>query len=266
MRNYRNNIIKVILVFVLTTLNGSWTVAPMSLSYYLEQNTTGTEALWIKNPTDDTLAVKISLQDYLKVNGQDHMKPPRTTDRSCAGWLFIHPEEVEILPYQNKDIRIDMTVPKDAYGDYWSMLFVEQISKPKSNNAKYGKMSLDIKTKFRWGARIKQHVPGSLNRSGKVTSMLFIDNGTKREVELRFLNDSKLIHSRCTGWIEIRDEDGETVSKFDISEFTIYPNDERIFTIEILDELNEGEFSAVGIIDYGGDHLVGGEILFTIEK
>ena len=266
MRNYKYYITKFIIALVVTTLYGNWTVAPMSLSYYLEQNNTGTDALWIKNPTDDTLEVKITLQDYIKVNGQDQMRAARTTDRSCAGWLFIHPEEVKILPYQNKDIRIDMTVPKDAYGDYWTMLFVEEVSKPKSNKVQYGKMTLDIKTLLRWGVRIKQHVPGSFNRSGKVTSILFMEEDASRKVELKFLNNSMLIHSRCTGWIEIRDEDGETISKFDIKEFSIYPNDERIFTIEILDELNEGEFSAVGIIDYGGDHLVGGEILFTIEK
>ena len=52
------------------------------------------------------------------MNGQDHMKPPRTTDRSCAGWLFIHPEEVEILPYQNKDIRIDTYRASGAGGQH----------------------------------------------------------------------------------------------------------------------------------------------------
>jgi len=264
MRYYKYYILQLVILIHYSVLYSNWTIAPMSISYYLEENSTGTEALWVKNPTDDTLAVKISLQDYIKVNGQDQMRPPRTTERSCAGWLFINPEEVEILPFQSKDIRIDMTVPENAYGDYWTMLFVEQVSKPKSNNAKYGKMSLDIKTKFRWGARIKQHVPGSLSRSGKVTSMSFIDDNDNKKIELKFNNNSKLIHNRCIGWIEIRDEDGEAISKIDIKEFTIYPDDERVFSVDTPVDLKVGEYSAVGIIDYGGDHLVGGEILFNI--
>jgi len=266
MRINRDYIIKNLVLLTLSVVYSNWTVAPMSLSYYLEENTTGTDALWVKNPTKDTLVVKVTLQDYIKENGQDQMRPPRTIERSCASWLFIHPEVIEVLPFQNKNIRIDMTVPKDAYGDYWTMLFVEELSKPKVNTAQYGKMSLSVHTKYRWGVRIKQHVPGSLKRSGKVTSMSHLTDSTEKKVELRFYNDSKLIHSRCTGWIEIRDEDGETITKIDIEEFTIYPDDEKIFTVNIINQLDKGEYSAVGVVDYGGDHLVGGEIIFVVEN
>ena len=56
------------------------------------------------------------------------------------------------------------------------MLYIEQVSKPRPQKTQYGKMSLNVYTQFQWGVRVKQHVPGSIEKSGKITSVSFIDN------------------------------------------------------------------------------------------
>lgn len=254
-----------IFFLLLCKLYGNWSVAPMSMTYELEANTMGTDYITIKNPsTTDTLTYRIVAKDYIKVNGNDVSKPAMTTDRTCAGWLFISPETGMVLPGQNLPVRVDLTVPEDSYGDYWAMLYIEQVSKPRPQKTQYGKMSLNVYTQFQWGVRVKQHVPGSIEKSGKITSVSFIDNIENNKIEISFLNDSKLINKNCTGWVEIRDEDGDTIYNIPISSFTIYPDDERTFSVNIPSEIKNGEYSAVGILDFGGDHLVGGEILFNI--
>jgi hypothetical protein len=67
--------------------------------------------------------------------------------------------------------------------------------------------------------------------------------------------------------MEIKDIRGKTVKKISIPPFPILPGFKRV--LEIKDKegtsLPPGIYQALGIIDYGGESLVAGQVVFRIQ-
>ena len=64
---------------------------------------------------------------------QSFYREPGTLSRSCAPWVKLNPVESVVGPGQTLNVRLSITVPKDAKpGGYWAALTVDEVPDPLS--------------------------------------------------------------------------------------------------------------------------------------
>ena len=68
------------------------------------------------------------------------------------------------------------------------------------------------------------------------------------------------------GYMEVRDEQGEAILRYDFPVgHSVYPRALRIFSHTFEDvDMPAGKYMILCVIDFGGDHLVGGQYMATV--
>lgn len=249
-------------------VQASFTVTPMRIEFQIEQGQSGTSSLLIRNVSEKPLSVKLYLKDFVfRPDGSEAELDPGSVSRSCSDWLAISPSVMELEPDEHKNARVSLTIPEDAAGTYWVMLYVEQSSKPTPREAQGGGYSFEINVYPRWAIRIFESVPGTEEKEGQISD-LTVTRESEEQPLTAFVEFENTCNSelRCKGWIEIRDESGETVEKIEFEDFSVYPESKRINKAEIPKSLKPGEYSVLAVVDYGGEFLVAGDAFFEITK
>lgn len=245
----------------------AFVASPMEFHLNVASGESGTHTFWVRNRGEETIALKVYTGDFwIEPNGKELFLKPGEVERSCAGWLELAPEELELAPGESRAIRFKINVPVEKIGSYWAMIFVEQTTKPTIRTAKRGERQFSIIAFQRIGVRIFEETPQAEMGEGKI-SQVSVARGTEDEflkISLRFENEGD-IRLKCKGRVEIKDEKGETVKNIELSEFNCYPKAERELGVSLKERLAPGQYSALAIIDYGAEHLVAGETVFEIK-
>ncbi|MBC8415262.1 MAG: hypothetical protein H8E11_02410 [Candidatus Cloacimonetes bacterium] len=189
-------------------------------------------------------------------------------NRGCSKFLTVSPSKINLEPGEKTTLRITIEMPDSSDGTYWSRLAINEVSENYSIEEDHGGGRIvKIFLEYCWEIYIYETVPESEICEGEIAGaeITFSDEG-KRDIELDFKNTGNIILIGCNGYIEIRDELGETVETLTINEFNVYPDAKRIITTEMPNTLKPGEYSALAVIDFGGDHLVAGEAFFEITE
>jgi len=260
----------VILTIILGAIDvqANFTVAPMRIEFQIERGRTGTSSILIRNVSEKPLSVKLFIKDFMyRPDGSEIELEPGSVSRSCSDWMVISPTFMELQPNEHRNARVTLTIPEDSEGTYWAMIYVEQSSKPTPRGAQGRGYSFQVNVYPRWAIRILESVPGTEEKDGQITGLTVTQESEEQPltafVEFENTCNSKLL---CTGWIEIRDENGETIKKIEFKEFSVYPESKRINKAEIPKNLNPGEYSVLAVVDYEGEYLVAGEAFFEITK
>jgi len=247
------------------SLVAQFTVSPMALEYFLEQGESGTSILQAKNNKSSPIELSVYIKDKAFINGKEAESEPGTFERSCAEWLFFTPKKITLDPGEVQEIRIKIEVPDTAKGMYWSSLFVEEISTPSNIQTRKIKGSMvSFGVSMRVGVLITQSVPGTIVKEGKVSEIYFEQQDSTANINFNYWNAGNAI-TFCNAWVEFRDIEGQTITKIDYGEFKSYPTQLHQIMVQIPNNLPAGEYSALGIIDFGGAQLVAGEVLFEYQ-
>ena len=94
----------------------------------LSPGETNTGTIRVENTSGYPLMVTVYLQDWsYDANGKGDKEffPPGTTPYSCANWIRVSPEKIQIPPRTKQEIRYFMTVPAEAKGSYYAVVFFE---------------------------------------------------------------------------------------------------------------------------------------------
>lgn len=257
-----------ITLFGVLDIQASFTVAPMRFEFQIERGETGTGSLLIRNVSEKPLSVKLYIKDFMyRPDGSEAELDPGSVSRSCSDWISISPKFMELEPNGSRNARISLNVPEDADGTYWAMIYVEQSSKPTPKEAQGSGYTFQINVYPRWAVRILESVPETEEKGGQITDVTITRESETKPltaiVEFENTCNSKL---RCKGWLEIRDESGETIEKIEFKDFSVYPESKRINEAEIPVTLKPGEYSVLAVIDYEGEYLVAGEAFFEITE
>ena len=277
--NFNKNYFKkeVILFFVLalvfncTPLLGvNWSIVPLGFDLNPAPGDTLTKVLTVRNSgnTEEELVIYVKDIQY-NTEGNGKELEPDSIDRGMAKWIDIYPEKLTVKGGENKQVRFTLIVPeKIEPGSYWANMYAESINNPtlmSSSEAKGRK--LNIFSNIRYKINLNTTISGDIIKTGEITNVEVIPNVTDTSlvVNTTFENSGNLILS-CKGTVEIRDEMGATVKTIGLGKFRTYPECKRIVRTEIPKTLKPGEYSALVVIDFGGDHLVAGEAFFEISE
>lgn len=86
-----------------------------------------TQAIQILNTTHEPIHVKSMLFDFDQREGQMMMVPAGTTPASSAAWVQFTPKELDLSPQDKTFIRFTVSVPKEAQGEYRTVLRLEEL-------------------------------------------------------------------------------------------------------------------------------------------
>lgn len=247
----------------------SFVASPMELHCDVDAGSTSSLPLLIVNKADAPLTVRMYLVDSrFDRDGKEENLEPATLERSCAPWVGLEENVIDLAPSQTRRIAITMSVPPDSRGSYWSKLFIEEISSPQVTSTVHGERTYNIFMKQRVGVRIYQDVPGTTAPDLVVTNVAVARDDAEEEPSV-FVDVSNRGNSilRCMGQVELRDAQGAVAEKIplgSVGRFVIFPDGERRLAVRPTGPLGAGTYTALAIIDFGGEHLVAGDTLLEI--
>jgi len=226
-------------------------------------------SILIKNTSAKPQEVKIYQTDYeFCFDGSNNYGPPGKLERSNANWLSFNPHWLIIPPDDTSTVNYTVKVPNDPnlVGTYWSMLMVEgipesslQSSQPEKNKAKIGVTQI-----FRYGIQMITHIGDTGERQLK-----FLKTELIREAERRiFQVDVENIGQRWLRpllWLEIYDENGTCIGRFEGGTKRIYPDTSVRYKIDITDVPNDN-YKALMVADCGGDYIFGANYTLKFEE
>lgn len=253
---------------ICSPLAASFSVSPLTLELQGEPESSETTGLVVRNAGDQVLSVEIKALDFeMQPNGQEVELSLGAHKRGCAQWLHLSPSGLlDIPPGGQQDVRVTVNVPDGVEGTYWAKVAVIQASKPKPIRQTKGQTTMQVFIKQRWEVRVHQTIAGTDKVDGDIVNMLVdhLETEEPTELALHFENTGNtLLH--CLGRIEIRNEDGELVSQMPLGDggnFAVYPGGVRAVSSALPEDLQPGHYIALGIVDYGGEGLVAGELEF----
>src|SRR5690606_15752462 len=114
-------------------------VYPTTVDFRLAPGQSEAQTINISNSTEEPVQLRAYLNDWIRDTMGGHMYyEPATIERSCARWLNIDKNFIELKPGESTQLTIQMQVPatgKDAGEMKWSMLFIETIEENTSKAA-----------------------------------------------------------------------------------------------------------------------------------
>jgi hypothetical protein len=109
-------------------------VDPPKVFLNIPAGRSGTGKLTVRNPSSDTIKIKLYAQDWKYNELHDGTKiffPISTTPLSCASWITFSLAELEIPAEGAQDIYYTVKAPQDAIGGHYAVLFFEStMSRP----------------------------------------------------------------------------------------------------------------------------------------
>lgn len=254
------------LLVLVEKVEAAFVVTPMEFHLKVANGNTGTYTFFVKNKGKETIALKVYTGDFwIEPDGKEAFLDSGKIEHSCAKWLEVSPEELELAPGESRTVKFNITAPPEKTGTYWAMIFVEQTTKPTIKTAQKGQQQFNILSFQRVGVRIFEDIPGSKTGEGKISQVNVGGNARNKliKIDLKFENSGDTL-LRCKGSVEIKDLKGETVKKATLDEFNCYPKSARIGSSTIKEELEPGQYSVLAVLDYGGEYLVAGEAIFNV--
>lgn len=205
--------------------------------------------------SDESLHLKIYMQDVVFLpDGTNDFPAAGSTSWSCANWVTVIPEEIDVPAAKTRNVRINISVPLEAKGGYYGMLFFE------SSSAVIQGLGIN----FRIGGLVDVTVSGSEERMAKLANISFDNN--KQGIGIDIFNEGNVL-MRPKGRIKILDARGKKIRElqFNPEGWGVLPKSMRKFYTSLNQPLAKGEYRLRAEIDYGTKYLIVGELSITAD-
>lgn len=225
---------------------------PMFMDFKAERGQSKTETFYIVNNKDIPYSFILSFQDF-SFSGADSLSysDPNTLKNSCADWITLDKEYVEVRPHTTQRVKVTMTVPDkpgiDELGR-WTMLNVTM--QRATETSKKGNVSLAVKPQILVGSQIYYHAPNA-QKDIQLTAMEKMNDSTYR---VKCNNTGKAI-VKCDISMELKDVNSDYKTRLLISDKMVLPGYNRFFDITIPAKVPRGTYNAVAIVDAKDDDV-----------
>lgn len=207
--------------------------------------------------SDQQMHVKVYYQDiaYLP-DGSNDFLPPTSTPWSACSWFQIRPSEFDLLPREEKIVTVTVSVPREARGGGYSIIFFETLVPAKEKTESSTRMNV------RLGSFILVTVDGTEEYKAKLQNIsVSRDEKDKHSVIQVTIQNEGNVLIRPQGTVKLLDKVGEEVKLLTLNEARsgVFPGTSRAFMVKVEDNVPAGTYKAETVIDFGGDFLIAGE-------
>uniref|UniRef100_A0A7C3N7C1 Uncharacterized protein n=1 Tax=candidate division WOR-3 bacterium TaxID=2052148 RepID=A0A7C3N7C1_UNCW3 len=209
----------------------------------------------VQNTTDSILHIKIYNVDWaLDIENNVKYFTAGKLKNSCSNWIYVNPQEFNIYPNSSQDIRFTLSVPKNVFGDYWSMVFFE--STPFNPTG-----SSMLLVSGRVGCTIYSTIAGTTVKNGDIVGLDF----DKKDYSVKAIfENSGNVHLRIKGIMKIL-KDEKVVFQSEIPEKVSLPETKTTLSFPVETQLLKGKYTVKVNIDYSGNEILEGEKIISID-
>jgi len=228
-------------------------VHPTILDFRLGGGQSESRAIHLTNNSPNKIQLRMYLNDWLRdtMGGHQYFRAD-TLGQSCAKWITLDKNFVELEPGKSTDVTVKLSVPDGADATAmmkWAMLFIETVEE--QNNVKEKGTQAAVRNVLRIGVHIYETPPTLTEKGIKVYDLMPVKN-TNNVYQVLCQNTGKIM-VECKSFIELNNlADGSQI-KLDPVEFPMFPNQKRYVMFELPASLPKGKYSALAVLDGGED-------------
>lgn len=219
------------------------------------------------NNTGEPCQVRVYQTDYLfYADGRNLYGDPGSAPRSNARWVTFTPHQVVVPARDMAPVDYTIQVPQDDQltGTYWSMLMVEPLETdgPGPPEAEEDKTKVGLRTVLRYGIQLVTHLGDAGTRDLRFHGQRLLVADGKRLLQL----DAENVGEQWLNpvlWVEVHDEKGAAVSRFDARKTRLYPGCSACFQLD-LTALAPGSYNALIVADNEDDNVFGAQCKLAI--
>jgi hypothetical protein len=229
-------------------------VSPAHFHFSQEQGELKTYDITVNNSTASAKQFKVNIYDFdMNHKGKSSFLPAGKGKYSLSKWLNISPSFVELKPFENKKVKVTVSIPNDDTGRKaaWSIIMIEQEAPRTSllNTKKDGNtVALGVIPTFAFGIFAYQNPPNVINNKVEFTDFQFNAINSESALYLKVENTGDGI-AYCTSYIDLTNLETGEQQRLQVKKFTIIPDLVRDFTFK-LPTLTKGKYLAIGVLDY----------------
>jgi hypothetical protein len=225
--------------------------------------------LVLRNSDDADVLVRIYPTDYVFfADGRSVYGEPGTMERSNAGWFTLSTEWITVPARSEASVYYRGRLPagEALSGTYWSMLMVEPLGPPESQEVKdqHGRPGIAVATQVRYGIQIITDVGEAAAPDLRfLDRRLIADNGNKvLQLDVENVGD-RWVYPLT--WVELYDQTGSLVGRIESGQKRIFPGCSVRHEFD-LSGVAKGKYTALVIIDNTDEHVFGAQYNLELES
>jgi len=126
-------------------------------------------------------------------------------------------------------------------------------------------IALGIVPTFAFGVFIYQNPPNVTSNGIEITNFTFNDSDKSKSILIEAQNKGTGI-AYCTSYIDLTNLDTGKQQRLKVKRFTILPDLIRDFVFELPEKMPQGNYLAVGVLDYGSaEEIQAAKLEFTLK-
>lgn len=228
-------------------------VYPTELDFALNKSQSESQVITMTNGSNKKIQFRLYLGDWLRDTlGEHNYFKPDTLSRSCAKYVTLSKNFIEIEPGQTQTVAVKLQMPDNdaAVSEMkWAMLFVETVEEKLPADA--AKKQATINNLLRIAIHIYQTPPTLTNKQVKVISLKrAYDNSNTYRL---FCQNTGNVMLQCKSYLELSSLIDGKKTKLDPIEYPLFPEQKRYVVFRLPANLAKGKYSALAVIDLGED-------------
>lgn len=211
-------------------------------------------AIQVNNSGNKAVKVKAYLSDWVykpEGDGNKNFLPPGTTPLSCAKWVNLNPTEFELYPDETRSVNYLISVPKDASGGHYAVIFFE------SDMGVQEIKGSQVKVRGRVGSLIYIESEGHVERKGEITDLKILppQGGNPLMIEVSFANEGN-VDLTAVGTFHVIDPKGNIYARDKLAEMYTLPGDKVKAVTKWSGTLQKGDYDVVLTYDLGNNQTI----------
>lgn len=208
----------------------------------------------INNSGNKQTKVKAYVSDWIykpEGDGNKNFLPPGTTPLSCAKWINLTPTEFDLYPDESRSVNYIITVPKEAKGGHYAVIFFE------SDMGIQDVKGTQVKVRGRVGSLIYVESEGQVVRKGEITDLKVSPpkEGNPLTMEVAFANQGN-VDLTAVGTFHVIDKSGNIYARDKLVDMYTLPGDSVKSVTKWSGTLQKGEYDLVLTYDLGNNETI----------
>ncbi len=220
----------------------------------------------VDNNGDEAVEVKAYLEDwiYKAQNGEKEFMPKATAPLSCSNWISFYPADFTIAVGGTQVVRYTVTVPKEAEGGHFSVLFFETGGGEMEKLDENGNVAT-VKVLNRLGSLFYVEPEGKVKKTAEINNIDISQNLNKLTLTFDFLNTGNT-YITAKGTFNIMDSQGYVYARGELEEVFTQPKDKAQFRALVpTTNLGTGNYDMLVNLDYENGGTLITEVSFSVE-
>jgi len=233
---------------------GGATVSPTNFEIDANPGEIKTNSIKIYNPTDNTVTIKMSVEDFhpLGEGGGVAVEPGADTTYSLKAWVAISPNEFILQSKEEKFVDFTIKIPENAEpGGKWGSI----LASPVTVSGEEGVIGATLAPAT--GALVLLRISGEVFEELSVKEFLadqsFFEKGPV-SFSIRFEN-AGTVHIKPRGFVAISNWRGKKVADIEFPQQNVIPGSIRKIEAKWQEEWLFGKYTAMVIGSYGNKNL-----------